>query len=185
MSTIWAFDSIENKHTLYRGEDCMEKFCTSLREHAKNIIDFEKKIMLTLTKEKLTSHQDAKVFYICGKRFVKKFVDDENSRKVRGICHYTGKYRGTALSICNLKFNVPNEIPVVFHNGSNYDYHFIIKESANAFEGQFEFLWENTEKCKTFSVQIEKEVTKTDEDGKESAVKIKFIYKIILIVQDF
>ena len=36
---------------------------------------------------------------------------------------------------CDLKFNVPNEIPLVFHTGSNYDYHFIIKESAKSFEG--------------------------------------------------
>ena len=43
MSTIWAFDHLDYKHTLYRGKDCMKKFCTSLREHAKNIIDFEKK----------------------------------------------------------------------------------------------------------------------------------------------
>ena len=43
MSTIWAFDSIENKHTLYRGEDCMKKFCETLRKHMKNIINFEKK----------------------------------------------------------------------------------------------------------------------------------------------
>ena len=42
--------------------------------------------------------------------------------------HYTGKYRSTAHIICKLKFNFPNEIPVFFHNGSNYDYHFIIKE---------------------------------------------------------
>ena len=35
MSTIWTFDRIENKHTFYRGKDCMKKFCTSLREHAK------------------------------------------------------------------------------------------------------------------------------------------------------
>ena len=34
MSTIWAFDNIENKHNLYCGEDCMEKFCDSLGEHA-------------------------------------------------------------------------------------------------------------------------------------------------------
>ena len=40
---IWAFDHIENKHILYRGEDCMKKFCESLWEHAKNITDFEKK----------------------------------------------------------------------------------------------------------------------------------------------
>ena len=26
MSTIWAFDHMEIKHTLYRGEDCMKKF---------------------------------------------------------------------------------------------------------------------------------------------------------------
>ena len=37
-------------------------------------------------------------------------------------------YRGWAHSICNLKFYVPKAIPVVFHNDSNYDYHFIIKE---------------------------------------------------------
>ena len=43
----------------------MKKFCTSLKEHAKNIIDFEKKKMLSLTKEELKSHKDAKVCYTC------------------------------------------------------------------------------------------------------------------------
>ena len=52
MSTIWAFNHIENKHTLYRGKACMKKFCEPLREHAKNIIDFERKKLLPLTKEK-------------------------------------------------------------------------------------------------------------------------------------
>ena len=56
----------------------------------------------------------------------------------------------------SLDLNGPNEIPVVFHNGLNYDYLFIIKELANEFEGQFECLGENTEKYKTFSVPIEK-----------------------------
>ena len=27
MSTIWAFGNVKNKHSLYRGEDCMKKFC--------------------------------------------------------------------------------------------------------------------------------------------------------------
>ena len=53
---------------------------------------------------------------------------------------------------------MPNEIFVVFHNGSNYDYHFIIKELANESEGQFECFGENTEKYKSFSLPIEKEV---------------------------
>ena len=37
-------------------------------------------------------------------------------------------------------------MPVVFHNSSNYDYHFIIKELANESGGKFECLGENTEK---------------------------------------
>ena len=60
---------------------------------------------------------------------------------------------------------MPNEIPVVFYNCSDYDFHFIIKELANEVEGQFECLGENTKKCKTFSVSIEIEVTNIDEDG--------------------
>ena len=50
--------------------------------------------------------------------------------KVRNHCHYTGEYRGAAHSICNIKYNVPKNIPIVFHKGSSYDHHFIIKELA-------------------------------------------------------
>ena len=73
--------------------------------------------MLLLTNKELKSHQDAKVCYICGRRILKMFAKDKNYRKVRDHCHYTAKYKGAAHSICNLKFNVPNQIPVVFHNG--------------------------------------------------------------------
>ena len=52
--------------------------------------------------------------------------------------------------------NTPTEIPVVFHNESNYDYHFIIKGFAEEFQGDFECLGENKEKCITFSVPIKK-----------------------------
>ena len=55
---------------------------------------------------------------------------------------------------------MPKEIPVVFHNGSKYDYYFIIKELAEKFQGEFECLDENTEKYITFSVPIKKETTK-------------------------
>ena len=43
MSNIWAFDNVENKHTLYRGEYCLKKFCTFLKSHPSNVIQFEKK----------------------------------------------------------------------------------------------------------------------------------------------
>ena len=149
----------------------MKKFCESLREHAKYLIGFGKK-MLPLTKEELKSYQDAKVCYICGKRFLKKFSTDNTYWKARDHCHFTGKYRGAAHSICNLKFNVPNENPAVFHNGSHHDYHFIIKKLANDWEGQFKCLGENTKKYKSFSVPIEKEVANIDKDGNESVVTI-------------
>ena len=42
------------------------------------------------------------------------FVKDKNYRKVRDHCHFTGKYHGAEHSICNLRFNVRNEIPVFF-----------------------------------------------------------------------
>ena len=57
MSTIWGFDRIENKHTLYRGKDRNKTFRDSLREHAKNLITFEKKKMSPLTGEELISHK--------------------------------------------------------------------------------------------------------------------------------
>ena len=55
-------------------------------------------------------------------------------REVRDHCRYTGEYGGAAHSICNLKYSVSKKMPIVFHNGSNYDYHFIIKELAKEFK---------------------------------------------------
>ena len=52
-------------------------------------------------------------------------------------CHYTGKYRGAAHDICNLRYKTPKKITVAFDNGSTYDYYFIIKELAKEFDGQF------------------------------------------------
>ena len=77
-------------------------------------------------------------------------------------------------SICNFKFNLANEIPVVFHNSSNYDYHFIIKEFTNEFEEQFECPGEKNYKknYKNFSVPIKKEITNIDKNGNKSVETI-------------
>ena len=66
--------------------------------------------------------------YICTERFKDKHAKDKNYRNVRNSCHYTAEYRDVAYSICNLEYSIPNENPTAFHNRSNYDYHFIIKE---------------------------------------------------------
>ena len=123
MPTIWAFDNTEKKHTLYRG-GYMKKFPSSLKEHATNVINFEKKKMLLLNKKELRLHHHAAACYICGKSFNK----NKDYGKVRDHCHYTGTYRGATHSICNSRFKVPHEVIIVFHNESNYDYHFVRKE---------------------------------------------------------
>ena len=48
-------------------------------------------------------------------------------------CYYAGKYRDATLSIFNLEYIVPEKIPIVFHNESKYDYHFIVTELAEKF----------------------------------------------------
>ena len=84
-----------------------------------------------------------------------------------------------AHDICNLRYKIQKEIPVVFHNSSTYDYHFIIKELAEEFKGEFECFRENTEKCITFSVPIKKEITEKDKNGNDKITKISYKIKFI------
>ena len=90
----------------------MKNFCLDLREHATKIINYEKKEMTPLTKKEEKKHNKKNVCHISKNRFS---TDDKNKKyhKIKDHCHYTGKYRGAAHE--------------VFHNGSTYDYHFIIK----------------------------------------------------------
>ena len=75
------------------------------------------------------------------KKIVKMFAKDKNYRKFRDHCDYAGKSRDAAHSICNLRFNMPNKVPVVFHNGSNHEYHL-----ENEFKGKIECLGESKKK---------------------------------------
>ena len=147
----------------------MKKFCKDLGEHENYEKNYEKKKMISLTTEEKVHYNKQKVCYICKKEFDN---NDKRQQKVRDHCLYTGKYRSAAHNICNLRYKIPKEIPVVFHNGSTYDYHFIIKKLVKEFEGNFECLGENTEKFKTFSVPIKKKI---DNKDPKITCKIKFI----------
>ena len=122
--------------------------------------------MIPLTIKNDLDYNKQKICYICKKEF------DKKNYKIRDHCHYTGKYRGAAHNICNLRYIIPKEIPIVFHNGSTYDYHFIIKELVKEFEGNFECLGENAEKYITFSAPIKKKI---ENKNIEITYKIKFI----------
>ena len=148
MSTLSLFKSIENTHGVYRGKHYTKlyvKFCESLREHAMKIFNFKKKKKFLNTNAAGIIYENAKICYIRKEKFGNKHLKDKKYRKVRDHCHYTRQYRGAAHSTCNLKYSVPKKIPIVFHNGSNYDYYFIIKELGEEFKRQFTRLGEN--KC--------------------------------------
>ena len=171
--TNCSFDKANNKLSYYRGEDCMKRFCKGLKDHATKIIDFKKKTMIPLTKEEEDNYNEENTCYIRKNDFNNDTTESSSSeRKVKDHCHFTGKYRGAAHNTCNLRYKIPKNIPVIFHNGSTYDYHFIIKELASEFDGNFECLGENTEKYITFSVPIKKKI---DNKNIDITYKIKFI----------
>ena len=174
LSLISSFDSIENKHNAYGGKDSIKRFCSDLKELATKKINCEEKEMIPLTDKEYKFYEEQEKCHKCQKEFCYDKNEKKRSKiyqKVRDHCHYTGKFRGAAHSICNLNYKVPKEIPVKNHNGSTYDYNFKIKELAEEFKGQFECLGENTEKYITFSVPIKKE----HNNGKTITYKIKFI----------
>ena len=84
--------------------------------------------MTPLTDEEKRHYEKSTHCHICNEEFCHNKEDEKylEYRKVRDHCHYTDKYSGAAHSKCNLQCKLPKEIPVIFHNGSKYDYHFII-----------------------------------------------------------
>ena len=111
----------------------MERFCKDLRDDVVKITNYEEKEMILLTDKENKSYEKQKAFHI----WKKELSTGENDKnvfklyhKVRYHYHYTGKFSGAAQSIYNVRYKTPKEIPVVFHNGSTYDYPFIINKLA-------------------------------------------------------
>ena len=159
LDLVISFNSIQKKHSFYRRKDCIKRFYSDLKELGTKIIYYEQKEMIPLTDNENKFYEEQEKCHICQKEFCYDKNDKKKFKiyqKVRDHWHYTGKFRGAAHSICNLNYKVPQEIPVKIHNDSKYDYHFLIKELAEEFKGEFECLRENTEKYIIFSIPIKK-----------------------------
>ena len=80
-------------------------------------------------------------------KFEHQYNKDKKYCKVTDHCHYTGEYRGDAHGLCELNHSLHKEIPI-FHNESNFDYHFIIKELA--FDTRFDKKREETKNAVSY-----------------------------------
>ena len=170
--TVFAHGEWEKAMDLHRGKHSIKDWCKSLKNQVTRAIKYKQKDMKPLTSEERKSHRVAKKCHICIKMFKKEDSGDFKMRKVRDHCHYTGKYRGAAHSICNLQYRIPNFIPVVLHNRSKYDDHIYIKELAEEFDSKdFDCIGENTEKYISFAIPIE--VGFKDENGNAMQKKKK------------
>ena len=118
-----------------------------LQEDIKRIykkFDFSEKMIFT--KEDRSAFEKATVCWVCQKEF-------GESKKVRDHCHFSGKYRGAAHNLCNLKFKKPNFTPVIFHNLSGYDSHLFVKNLGQS-KGDIKCIPNNEEKYISFSKEI-------------------------------
>ena len=139
------------------------------------IIYYEKKDIIPLDDEENMFYNEQEICYICKEKLCTDKDDKDyiNRKKVKDHCHYTGKFRRAAHSICNLKYKVSKEFPVIIHNAT-YDTHFIINQLAIQFKGEVNCIGDNMENYITFSVPIKKELN----NGKTVTYKLKFIDSI-------
>ena len=127
----------KNKHNFYRGRECIKRFCSNLKELGTKICNYEEKEMIPLA-DKISYMKSKKNVTYVKKGFVMIKMKQRNlnyTKKLEIIVIIQGNLEELAShSICNLNYKVPQEIPVAIHNGSTYDYHFLIKELVEEFK---------------------------------------------------
>ncbi|XP_023312617.1 uncharacterized protein LOC108912513 [Anoplophora glabripennis] len=109
----------------------------------------------------MTSAQEAEFHkathcHICEQPFKPEDV------KVRDHFHLTpeNNYRGAAHNACNINYKDGVVIPVVFHNLSGYDAHFILENIANDLPGRVDVLPITKEKYISFTKNIDQNLIK-------------------------
>ena len=134
---------------MYRGKGCVEKFVEYKEEEVWRLYaTFPRQLMTKPTVVLKREHEAAERCHICLKEF-----NDPRNRTVRD--HYIGLYRGAAHNNCNMKYRIPDHIPIVFHDLGGYDAHLFIKELGRRFnKNDIGVTGENKEKYISFNVKI-------------------------------
>ena len=123
---------------------------------------------MKITKEEQEQFNQASNCWIC-----EKLLNLQD--RVRDHCHFTGRYRGAACNICNLKYRKPNNISVFFHNLSGYDSHLFIKK-LNTTMGAIDCIPNNEENYISFSKTIKTGEYK-NKNGETKDKYFKIIFK--------
>ncbi|XP_036140462.1 uncharacterized protein LOC118644854 [Monomorium pharaonis] len=169
-----SYDDTLSTYRFRRDKDCVAWFTKQLEELAYNVkTRLSTNIpMETLSEEQLEAYHSATRCHICDKPFA------SDDTRVRDHCHLTGRYRGPAHSLCNLNYRNASYMPIIFHNLSGYDSHFIIKEIATAFKGKTDVLPITKEKYISFTKHV---VDTADKLDPHNYIKLRFIdsYKFL------
>ena len=91
----FAYGKVKDPLKLYRGKDCIRKFCEHIIGEARRLYN-----SFPISKE----YKTASSCHICFAPF------RAGARKVRDHCHYSDIYRGAAHSLCNLQYKIPSYI---------------------------------------------------------------------------
>lgn len=175
-------EELKSRYVSHRGVNCIDLFMSDLTNIAIEVFDFLecKRPMNALTTEEEENFRVATICHICKKAF--KFesksdsADDESDIHVRDHCHISGQYRGAAHQSCNLQYQISRIIPIVMHNLSGYDSHFLIRKLANIKEipGEIKILPHNSEKYISF-IKTMRGVGFRDEQRRYIEIKFQFI----------
>lgn len=166
---------LKSYYRSYNGLDCMQWFVNELKEIGRTVYPIlnENEPMEQMTADQEIDFDNAKICHICEKEFA-----DINDVKCRDHSHITGEYRGAAHKNCNLEFQEPRIVPVVFHN-LKYDLHLLIETlSANA-SRKIDIIPTTTEDYISFSATFDKYdlylINENDQMKFHECLKFRFI----------
>jgi len=138
-----------NRAWTYTGNDAICKLMKRLMEIAIKVWNiYARNTPPKLSIEEWSQWYRADTCHFCSKGFV-----DPKDGKVLDHDHITGAYRGASHNSCNLLAKTPIFIPVLFHNGSGYDYKFLVRELGK-WPGDISVIPNNQEKFISFSKQV-------------------------------
>ena len=166
-SLVTTFPPGESRNKYLRGVDEDDKHLFDIQSYVgvncvqvfvDYIINLAKVVKLALNHfptlpyipmaEKETWYQECTSCVICKKAFER--LDD----KCFHHCHTTGTIFGVAHIECNLKFKRQRFLPIVFHNGSKYDFHLLMQAAFG--EREINVIPHTEEIYISFSIKLEK-----------------------------